>query len=83
MELQGQKREVLGRLPAFDDGLTIMRTISDKSGNAPSLRALQVTAGIERRNAFIGLSSRAEISAGQQPTKVATLCCRWGSARLV
>lgn len=55
--LQGQKREFLGflRLPAFDDGLTIMRTISDKSGNAPiALRALQVTAeNQERRNAFI------------------------------
>lgn len=55
--LQGQKRVFLGvlRLPAFDDGVTIMRTITDKAGNAPiALRALQVTAeNQERRTKFI------------------------------
>lgn len=55
--LQGQKRVFLGflRLPAFDDGVSIMRIITDKAGNSPiALRALQITAeNQERRNAFI------------------------------
>lgn len=55
--LQGQKRVFLGvlRLPAFDDGVTIMRVIADKAGNSPmALRALQVTAeNLERRQKFI------------------------------
>lgn len=55
--LQGQKRRFLGifRLPAFDEGVAIMRDIADRSGNAPvSLRALQVTAeNQERRKQFI------------------------------
>lgn len=65
--LQGQKRVFLGilRLPAFDDGVSIMRIISDKAGNAPiALRALQVTAeNQERRKKFIdAYHSWAEIS---------------------
>lgn len=55
--LQGQKRIFLGvlRLPAFDDGVSIMRVIADKAGNSPiALRALQVTAeNQERRKKFI------------------------------
>ena len=55
--LQGQKRRFIGflRLPAFDEGVAIMRDIADRSGNAPiALRALQVTAeNQERRKQFI------------------------------
>lgn len=55
--LQGQKRTFLKvlRLPAFDDGVEIMRHIADKAGNSPiALRALQVTAeNQERRKQFI------------------------------
>ncbi len=55
--LQGQKREllVIFRIPAFDDGVTIMRNIADMTGNAPiALRALQVTAeNQQRRKQFI------------------------------
>lgn len=55
--LQGQKREllVIFRIPAFDDGVTIMRNIADRIGNAPiALRALQVTAeNQQRRRQFI------------------------------
>jgi len=55
--LQGQKRTFLWvlRLPAFDDGVNIMRNIADKAGNSPiALRALQVTAeNQERRKRFI------------------------------
>jgi TolA-binding protein len=65
--LQGQKRTFLGilKLPAFDDGVTIMRVIADKAGNSPiALRALQVTAeNQERRKKFIdAYHSWAEIS---------------------
>jgi len=55
--LQGQKRVFLKilRLPAFDDGVTIMQTIADKAGNTPiSLRALTTLAeNQERRKKFI------------------------------
>lgn len=65
--LQGQKRVFLGilKFPAFDDGVSIMRTITDKAGNSPmALRALQVTAeNQERRKKFIdAYHSWAEIS---------------------
>ena len=55
--LQGEKRELLRifRIPAFDDGVTIMRNIAEMTGNAPiALRALQVTAeNQERRERYI------------------------------
>lgn len=55
--LQGHKRVFLGflRLPAFDEGVNIMRVITDRTGNSPiALRALQVTAeNQERRKKYI------------------------------
>jgi outer membrane protein assembly factor BamD (BamD/ComL family) len=45
--LRGQKRQVLWvlRLPAFDEGVTIMRDIADRAGTGPmGLRALTVLA---------------------------------------
>lgn len=50
--LQGQKRVFLGflRLPAFDDGVDIMRDIAAKAGNTPiSLRALTTLAENQER----------------------------------
>ncbi len=65
--LQGQKRVFLKilRLPAFDDGVTIMHTIADKAGNTPiSLRALTTLAeNYERRKKYIdSYQTWAEIS---------------------
>lgn len=70
--LQGQKRVFLKvlRLPAFDDGVTIMHTIADKAGNTPiSLRALTTLAeNQERRKKYIdAYHSWAEI-ASRWPT---------------
>lgn len=55
--LQGQKRIFLGflPLPAFDDGVEIMRDIADKAGNTPiALRALTTLAeNQERRKKYL------------------------------